>query len=166
MTNYLYNGVELPELPERDKGAYPYAIIRLISNIRGNRAYLYYLKTATAVVYETEDDYYADGVIFSDRLEAVSIMDKESGTYPDFGELKSVNDGTFVPLINMLWANVDIYKPDGTLYLAASDPIPVPTLTARDLYRKINGKPTKLTLYKKLGGKLIPLDEHTKEVKT
>jgi hypothetical protein len=40
------------------------------------------------------------------------------------------------------------------------------TLTARDLYRKINGKPTKLTLYKKLGGKLIPLDEHTKEVKT
>lgn len=39
-------------------------------------------------------------------------------------------------------------------------------LTARDLYRKINGKPTKLTLYKKLGGKLIPLDEHTKEVKT
>ena len=43
---------------------------------------------------------------------------------------------------------------------------PEPTLTARDLYRKINGKPTKLTLYKKLGGKLIPLDEHTKEVKT
>jgi hypothetical protein len=40
------------------------------------------------------------------------------------------------------------------------------TLTARDLYKIINGKPTKLTLYKKLGGKLIPLDEHTKEVKT
>lgn len=46
------------------------------------------------------------------------------------------------------------------------DPEPDTTLTARDLYRKINGKPTKLTLYKKLGGKLIPLDEHTKEVKT
>lgn len=43
---------------------------------------------------------------------------------------------------------------------------PETDLTNIDLYRKINGKPTKLTLYKKLGGKLIPLDEHTKEVKT
>lgn len=39
---------------------------------------------------------------------------------------------------------------------------PETDLTNIDLYRKINGKPTKLTLYKKLGGNLVKVDEYAK----
>ena len=38
------------------------------------------------------------------------------------------------------------------------------TLTARDLYRKINGKPTKLTLYKKINGELKQIQLNEEEI--
>ena len=127
---YLYNGVRLPKLPEWDREEYPYAVISTVSGIlTGTYATLVCLKNITAVTYETEDEsaaeYYADGVIFSDRLAAKSTYDKSTGAYSDFGDFTASDSSTLFPLRNMVWSNANIYKPDGTLYLSASDPIPV-----------------------------------------
>lgn len=163
MANYLYNGVELPALPEWDKEKYPYALL-------GNHTWLNDKMRAQLVCYseKAETGYNDDGdiaywvVINGTRIEFYIVY--PINTIPsDWG-----NPTEYTGSANRsgIWSNTDIYLDDGTLYLAASDPVPVLSLTERDLYRKINGKPTKLTLYKKLGGKLVPLDEHTKEVKT
>lgn len=164
MANYLYNGVELPALPEWDKTAYPYAIIceSVQESFDGITEVRINLKATKSPQTKIGSFLEANTPICRSYLKD----DKWGTPYVDnwFWDYEH-ND-------NIIWSNHDVLYSDGSVYLAASDPVPVgeepeqPTLTARDLYRKINGKPTKLTLYKKLGGKLIPLDEHTKEVKT
>lgn len=175
MAKYFYNGVELPDINTvwTDKTTYPYGCIaRERTNTTGER-YLY-LSSAPFIVNGNGNGI---GIILDNGTtvnEYFAHTDShewtESGTFsaPDLTE----------PITQMIieWTSHDVYDEGGILYLAASDPVPVggepetpeqpeqpeTDLTARDLYRKINGKPTNLTLYKKLGGKLIPLDEHTK----
>lgn len=155
MAKYLYNGIELPELPERDTVTYPYAYIYT----RNDSTFLEFTDKVRSPYSDGTFGLFDTGIIYK-------LVD---GAWAD----SSVGNTGFV----MIWTNTDIFYDDGTLYLAATEPVPVktedtetedtvPTLTARDLYRKVNGKNVKLTLYKKLNGELIPLDEHTKEVKT
>lgn len=167
MPNYLYNGKELPELPNWDKETYPYAIVFLNYD-----RYIFEPFNAGSFYYDEENKAL---LTHSPHTKSDTYQFDEGDT--EWSLRSNAGDCSASHTNNLfygycrnyntpIWTNTDILKEDGSVYLAASDPVPVGVLTARDLYRKINGKPTKLTLYKKLGGKLIPLDEHTKEVKT
>lgn len=69
-----------------------------------------------------------------------------------------------VPFEGMGYRRIYFYtRTEGThqLKIELLSDKPESALTERDLYRKINGQPTKLTLYKKVSGELVPLDEYT-----
>lgn len=174
---YYYNDVKLPALPEPDptkisalctKDDIPYCMIFDQSESKPDYPYVVCWGVGewhheTAENYNYCNDQYAIYCAY------------DGNTWCDQHGLMT-GGGTYL-VGKPIWANRDVTTWNGTefvLYLPASDPVPVggepeqpeTDLTARDLYRKINGKPTKLPLYKKLGGKLIPLDEYTKEVKT
>lgn len=173
MANYLYNGVELPNINTvwADKITYPYACIaRERTNTTG--AHYLYLSSAQFIVNGNGNGI---GIILDNGTTVNEYFaQKDAREWMESGVFSSPDLTKPITQMIIEWTSHDVYDEGGILYLPASDPVPVggepeqpeTVLTARDLYRKINGKPTKLTLYKKLGGKLIPLDEHTKEVKT
>lgn len=113
---YLYNGVQLPPLPEWDREMYPYAVLTRWSRERWR------------VYYSPEKAIYKGSV--SNPL----ILTPDSGA-PVIEHI--LNDGVWGEgiakedwaMTNIIteywWANHDILNDDGTLYLAASDPIPV-----------------------------------------
>ena len=112
--NYLYNGVELPPLPEWDKSAYPYGAIKLDS-----RGYSFY-------VFESElwdqNWYKAQNCKIYRIVDSVWEFDTEYES--------SIIGSTSTAKSYIIWANYDFYSADGnTLYLAASEPIPVSTYT-------------------------------------
>lgn len=181
MANYLYNSVELPDINTvwTDKETYPYAII-IKSTILSTTYYELQLYREMFTCYSPAFEKYCLVANGSDNLKStIKSTDTEWATPTvverdiiiETVEVDGVSRNYNVRLCNypsdyVFWTNHTFYDENGDVWFAASDPVPLTTLTARDLYRKINGKPTKLTLYKKLGGKLVPLDEHTKEVKT
>lgn len=114
MANYFYNGVELPALPETTQ---PYAVV-FVGSVSGK--------------------YCCD---FSESEATVT----NTGTYSNlWTEYYQLDDGVWVSHSGtiggqLVWANYNVYVADnenygelaGTIYLAASDPIPVnpaPTL--------------------------------------
>lgn len=181
MVKYLYNGVELPTLPEWDIEQYPYAIIIYGEHYVGDE------EKYTRLYVSPNPFVILDQSLLLEISGDLPItflfcnLGDDGDEWNDFTEHTVYEIPNITPVfstIDLFWSNHDLYYSTdtningelaGTLYLAASTPIPVggvPALTARDLYRKINGKPTKLTLYKKINNKLVALDEHTKEVKT
>lgn len=102
----LYSGVELPKLPEWDKTAYPYAIL-----VEHNAAIPYWLAVST--------------VAFRNVLGA-SIVKGTCYVFPlekdGWGEMELFT-GLSVPL--PIWTNTDFLNQDGSVYLAASKPVPV-----------------------------------------
>ena len=124
----LYNGVELPKLPEWDKATYPYAVIRLGNLIPAYRNYVQ--------LYVFKEIDFTNGALQygADSLCTVSA----DYTAEDFawGELAQCTASSNVNSSWILWSNTDIYYPDdyewngdttkaGTLFLAATDPVPV-----------------------------------------
>ena len=120
LVGYSYNGTILPALPEWDKETYPYASIAYISPTSN-----YYINCTTAQT-----------VISSDGTAQIAVEDLK--TY----EFKLSDDGLkweyftqnsysanqtiiSVMYVNDPWTNYDILNADGTVYLAASEPIPV-----------------------------------------
>jgi hypothetical protein len=158
MDKYLYNGIELPALPVWDKETYPCAYI--IQNPTAGESWFYGFWHTTLpltmkdekTVSSTHNDF-VGGVLYA-YAEDTNSWELYDDTY---APIKGYTYVVAVPL----WTNTTMLYEDGTLYLAASDPVPVLSLTERDLYRKINGQSTKLTLYKKVGGELVALDEYT-----
>lgn len=148
---YLYNNFKLPALPDWDKTTYPYACI-----YEAFGTHLILSKEPATVGYRETS---LGTLFFGEHLHYK--CDTDGWYYHESANELSIIGG----ILWELWSNHDIYNEnDGTLHNAASDPVPVggePTLTARDLYRKINGQHTKLTLYKKVSGELLPLDEYT-----
>ena len=135
MANYLYNGVELPDINEvwTDKETYPYAVIQDVLNGTMNPYYwLYTMGTyVTANNADASDPdycinrsgnrtkpyrsyYLKDGVwnLYSDKASGAVIVG--DGDYPAF------------------WSSYDILRKDGTLYLAGSDPISLDGMTVID----------------------------------
>lgn len=101
---YLYNGVRLPKLPEWDKTAYPYAVL-----------------------YETDTSYYL--YCFAEAKQATLTGGVSCWGY---GCAFGLSDGVWNPRTALLtgsyttfWANYDVYDSDGTLYMSASEPVPV-----------------------------------------
>ena len=122
---YLYNGVRLPKLPEWDRVAYPYAVISVYTKeFSGSgiavgdydlclckRPLTYNGKDIT----QGANDYYL--------VYRYSPGNAESGWVYD-GEY-DLEEVIYLDGSDVTWANPDILHTDGTVYLAASEPIPV-----------------------------------------
>lgn len=120
---YLYNGVELPALPEWDKTAYPYAFIVSQGSIHlcisPNEPYI---RESTSVL--------TGNLVHTLKFREDTTVKRWYAN--EAGEWEAVTDDDFdtssvVPAPT--WSNFDLLKEDGPLYLAASEPVPV---TARN----------------------------------
>ena len=133
--NYLYNGVEAGLLPAWDKTTYPNAVMVLYDYSllnKSDKLKVYFL-SEIAVTSElidsdgTHEDclWYAEG----DQNATAERPVDSTGAFSAFGEVETFTDSQRFSLKNVVWTNTDLYKTDGTLYLAASDPVPVtPTI--------------------------------------
>lgn len=171
--HYSYNDVILPPLPDWDKDVYPYAYIAIKystndydgdGNVDATANFLLYISPVELCISSdnklvTRDGSTVTGLYDSVYASGETWKEQKETTY-------KATSGKYAPF----WANTDVYNADGTLYLAASDPVPVepeepeqpvPVLTNRDLYRKSNGQLVKHTLYKKVGGELVKVDEYS-----
>lgn len=100
MANYLYNGVELPELPEWDMSAYPYAAIITTAN----DDYVFTISSSERTVFGAST--LTSGDARYDIIDGAWELSERAGFYG-----------------GIVWANYDLYK-DGTLYLGATVPLP------------------------------------------
>lgn len=125
--NYLYNGVELPALPEWDKEKYPYAFIV--------QTYAAGMLLGTKLYFLTELECYVADTVECEcvRYRTGDIRYNYSESSDSWGEAKEVDASTIDSFRydTILWTNTDIYcqtdiyYPSGTLYMAASEPVPV-----------------------------------------
>lgn len=108
MPRYLYNGIELPQLPEWDKTAYPYAFMYKI------------IGTHYGFVVSDTTTYYKEGSVYVGNTMACAV------TPDSFVSPTADNELTgFEKYGSVFWSNHDILNSDGTLYLAASEPVPI-----------------------------------------
>ena len=122
MANYLYNGVEFAELPKWDTEKYPFA-------------YIVYYPGLMGWLYAFSEKKHLDTANNSGTM-CTSVAAGE--TYltclaypPIFGEIEEVTATENKTMDSkLLWANYNVLNADGTLYLPASDPIPVLNPTA------------------------------------
>jgi hypothetical protein len=112
-----YVGAALPKLPEWDKEKYPYALIRDASS----QAHLYCFSD----FYCGDNNYTPTDpkrlYVSSDYFSCRAPHDDTSWTDPIYGE----SGGPSWDLPHITWTNFDVLNEDGTVFLAASDPIPV-----------------------------------------
>lgn len=112
---YLYNGVRMPPLPDWDKEKYPYAAIMLVVE----DSYVFRVFPEGAYYSATgggNRTFRHDGTTMS-----ANILMSGSASW---NELKE-SEGGFIHLNKTIWSNFDLLNADGSVYLAASDPIPV-----------------------------------------
>ena len=112
IVGYSYNGVTLPALPEWDKETYPYAYIGHPGTTSPNTD-TYRLAFAKVALSVTVGDGYA----YVSALNTIEY-DLVDGVWTEASyTLYSANP---------IWSNTDILsKADSTVYLAASEPVPV-----------------------------------------
>jgi hypothetical protein len=126
---YLYNGVRLPKLPEWDKEKYPYAIIALVGTSGfGGSIYSLRMPEDNSVVTYGDANTQAINANKSSLFSNVMGVTDENASSKSWADVKQYSMGdidNYIDLDTIIWTNFDIYKTDGTLYLAASDPIPV-----------------------------------------
>ena len=120
LVGYSYNGTKLPELPTWDKTAYPYAYIGYKTMSLGTTTWnRYYLYVSTQPFFVKPSGYTGtkeDGhaVVYMTQLDMTLWKDWDA--YETNSE-SLCRDPT--------WANYDMFNEDGTLFLSASDPVPV-----------------------------------------
>lgn len=155
MANMLYNGVELPDIESvwTDKGTYPYARIQSLEStvmpgyycVIFNTAKHYYDGTKLVVedsgkqcfaqilvsTPEGEELAASEGATLEELANSVGL---EVGEWGLMISDDSVNAGEYdeTPVI---WSNYDILNTDGSVYLAASTPVPVGGLTPAEFFR-------------------------------
>ena len=130
MANYLYNGVELPALPEWDTVAYPYACIAAASSEME--------KVPIAALYVSNVPIYMKAYSASGGF----LYLKDSGTISEYwydstlgdtdfslSETNEENAGLLMGMAtDIIWSNYDLLNySDDTLYLEASCPIDAET---------------------------------------
>ena len=122
---YLYNGVQLPPLPEWDREMYPYAVI---AHMRSGTFRSLVLSPSPLVVeirlgYGTTDDYF--GVLCDDGVtkKVYFLTTDETAWKYSFDGIPNVGEPFAEYVVD--WSNADVCGADGTLLLSASDPVPV-----------------------------------------
>ena len=130
MSKYLYNGDELSALPDYDDSIYKHLCIRKATDYTGG--YIYTLYAFTDVEY-----FLYDGNNWMIELsENNHLAWRYNKSAEAWGEpfTDSSPDPELIPRFGVAtkllsWANFDVLNEDGTIYLAASEPVPV---TARN----------------------------------
>lgn len=111
--NYLFNGVELPELPEWDKKQYQYALI--FYNSAGLT--VLYICGMRAWHYSSSKN-----VLVNSLHASCHVVD---GAWSDL-TISDWDIGGWIPEQDLIWANHDIPEGhDGPVWRATSEPIPV-----------------------------------------
>ena len=118
IVGYLYNGELLPALPdtELDQGTNPCKII--LWNLVF-RTYMYFVCNSPGVVTKVENG--------SQKISPAEVCLHSLHMLTD-GEWRyqgTSHNGYSYPASSALWANHDVLNEDGTIYLAASEPVPV-----------------------------------------
>lgn len=138
MANYLYNGVELPDIhtvytPEIQE-QYPYAVLR--ASIDGQSYGLY---LSEELPYFKEDGTLI--IAYANLSQLISVRNLRYNFWrdpiPGMGDGWGVGHystiGVYVDkedVNRVFWTNTDILNLDGSVFLAASDPVPTYDPTA------------------------------------
>ena len=128
---YLYNGVQAPDINAvwTDKETYPYAFVLKGILISGEEVLELNLHGKQAVV-----DRWAGDVLISPEDTVISYRITGDGDeWQFYSETNTGSLGFVGNTASRMWSNYDIYYAEdysdetlaGTLYLSASDPIPV-----------------------------------------
>lgn len=170
MGNVIYNGISLPDIDEVwvDKETYPYAFI-VESGVSHRSDYTLYL-VDSPVYFQPTGDSSANNCIYPSNVNAqYTYFCHLVGDYNPDGTITwdlTAENADFSGIVvydrKIIWVNTDMLNVDGTLYLAASDPIPVdPTSRPFDLRSwligyilGICGKPLPLSAVQELVGYL------------
>lgn len=148
--SYLYNGIELPALPEYDITTYPYALIFYYESYG-------YVFAASDTAKTTNSDGNVTFNIYDTRL-LYRIVD---GVWTSFSIVVISGEPT--------WANYDILNADGSVYLAASKPILLAeayssyvhngTWQKGTFYKRINNEWVKHQAYRRQNGVWVEVKE-------
>lgn len=114
---YLFNGVQLPTLPEWDKKTYPYAVINTAMYTMFKSATLYLLSSLEYTTIESNGD---RGIVLTDTNHVIFSAKSTDTAWSEGSAVTAA-----LNIANIGWTNTDILNDDGTTYLSASDPIPV-----------------------------------------
>lgn len=115
IVGYLYNGVQLPALPEWDRVTYPYAVIK--DGYFGIGELLLVFKS---IQYNDDDS--------SNRLLSLIAGDYKKFTAKSDGTAWYEGDATEdlnAAISRLIWSNFDILNNDNSVYLAESNPVPI-----------------------------------------
>lgn len=134
MANYLYNGVELPALPEWDKTVYPYAVINT-SELLAKPVYTLYL-CSTPLVMAYNEEIGKNSIYLQDVTRYIAY--RVIGTAMEWSVVSNGAENPSIVIIyadenTMIWSNHDIINEDDIIYLAASNPIAVSVPPSPDL---------------------------------
>lgn len=113
--NCSFNGAILPEFPKRDASIYRYALIRK----QPNSDYYYLLCSSEKAETLVNEVLGTTGVYVGAHIQYRS---NRAGTV---WSLPYSSSGTNMALEEVVWSNQDVLNADGTVYLPASEPIPI-----------------------------------------
>lgn len=163
MANYLYNGIELPELPEWGNDEYPYVLITRV--IASDTYWLDF--SAYTVIPHIGTTNGRPSIDFANSYVRYKMVD---GVWTEV-EIDSAIMASYLTntdgsaRIDVVWCNTDILNKDGSVYLAASDPVPVlPDLLPVTPYLPINGAWVKYGFYKQVGNSWVKQPQGAVEV--
>ena len=128
MANFLYNGVELPDINEvwTDKVKYPYAYMEMLMQ---NPLYTALVLISKPMFCKTNSHGDLSSAYSANTQHAEYMLAEggnswsltNSGTWNTEGNFSTLGSNT-----SALWANYDVINTDdNSIYLAASDPVPV-----------------------------------------
>lgn len=125
---YLYNGVQLPKLPEWDESVYKYVYV--VTTIYPEHPYHIYFQTAPWEPHGEGSDGFVYVLSDCTCMQYLWEPGDEAWTYFKTSNVVGYDGGlsstgNVVNLEAIVWGNTDVYAKEGTLYLAASDPVPV-----------------------------------------
>ncbi len=137
MANYLYNGVELPALPELDRETYPYAVLSIYTESDEIKWRMLVCFSVQPYVYDSflHQRFKANAVCSAIEYFFNEEDGAETWEIRNEGEYIGVPAGDALPASHYpIWANFDLYREDGTIMVQASDPVPV--LTGDPVYQQ------------------------------
>jgi len=135
---YSYNGTVLPALPEWNKTVYPYAVIQMrdSSAIGGDGSWMACLLGSNKPLsYDNANNNFCLETpwhtvnIYATNSESVKDIFSQSGVsvgLNEWGEASQfVDTGEVFTIDGLVWSNYNISDTDGSIYLSASEPVPV-----------------------------------------